>query len=37
MWILWTILGILGVFLVVTLVRAAFWTPEKNEFEPLPD
>lgn len=37
MWILWTILGILGVFLVVTLMRAAFWTPEKNEFEPLPD
>lgn len=37
MWILWTILGILGVFIVVTLVRAAFWTPEKTEFEPLPD
>ncbi|MGN0559573.1 MAG: M20 family peptidase [Candidatus Fimenecus sp.] len=37
MWILWTILGILGMFLVVTLVRAAFWTPEKNEFDPLPD
>ncbi|MDO4153924.1 MAG: M20 family peptidase [Clostridia bacterium] len=37
MWILWTILGLLGVFLVVTLVRAAFWTPEKTEFEPLPD
>ena len=34
MWILWTILGLLG---AVTLVRAAFWTPEKVEFEPLPD
>lgn len=37
MWILWTILGILGAFIAVTLVRAAFWTPEKVEFEPLPD
>lgn len=37
MWILWTILGLLGAFIVVTLVRAAFWTPEKTEFEPLPD
>ena len=37
MWILWTILGLLGAFIAVTLVRAAFWTPEKVEFEPLPD
>lgn len=37
MWILWTILGLLGVFIVITLVRAVFWTPEKVEFEPLPD
>ncbi|MGN0571659.1 MAG: M20 family peptidase [Candidatus Fimenecus sp.] len=37
MWILWTILGLLGVFIVVTLIRAAFWTPEKTEFKPLPD
>ena len=37
MWILWTIVGLLGAFIAVTLVRAAFWTPEKVEFEPLPD
>lgn len=37
MWILWTILGLLGAFIAVTLVRAAFWTPEKVAFEPLPD
>ena len=37
MWRLWTILGLLGAFIAVTLVRAAFWTPEKVEFEPLPD
>lgn len=37
MWVLWTILGILGVFLVVTLVRAAFWKPEAINGEPLPE
>lgn len=37
MWILWTVLGILGAFIVITLVRAAFWTPKKTEFAPLPD
>lgn len=37
MWILWTILGVLGLFIVVTLVRAAFWKPAKTEFESLPD
>lgn len=35
MWILWTILGILGAFIVITLIRAAFWTPEKISSEPL--
>lgn len=33
MWILWTILGILGAFIVITLIRAAFWTPEKISSE----
>ena len=37
MWILWTILGVLGAFIVLTLVRAAFWTPQKAAFDPLPD
>lgn len=37
MWILWTILGVLGLFIVVTLVRAAFWKPAKTEFESLTD
>lgn len=37
MWVLWTILGILGAFLVLTLVRAAFWVPKKAAFSPLPD
>lgn len=37
MWILWTILGVLGAFIVLTLVRAAFWTPQKAVFDPLPD
>lgn len=37
MWVLWTILGLIGAFLLVTLVRAAFWTPEKQQAEPLPD
>ncbi len=37
MWVLWTILGIIGAFLLITLVRAAFWTPEKPVSEPLPD
>ena len=35
MWILWTILGLLGAFIVITLIRAAFWTPEKISSEPL--
>ena len=37
MWVLWTILGLIGALLLVTLVRAAFWTPERTESEPLPD
>ncbi len=37
MWILWTVLGLLGVFIVITLIRAAFWTPKKTEFAPLPE
>lgn len=37
MWVLWTILGILGVFLIVTLVRAAFWKPEAVNSDPLPE
>lgn len=35
MWILWVILGALGLFIVITLIRAAFWTPEKQEYAPL--
>ncbi len=35
MWVLWVILGLLGLFIPVTLVRAAFWTPEKKEYAPL--
>lgn len=35
MWILWVILGILGLFIVITLIRAAFWTPEQQEYAPL--
>ena len=37
MWILWTILGLLGAFIVITLIRAAFWTPKQTDFAPLPD
>ena len=37
MWVLWTILGLIGALLLVTLVRAAFWTPGRTESEPLPD
>ena len=33
----WAILGALGLFIVVTLIRAAFWKPKKIEIEPLPD
>lgn len=35
MWILWVTLGALGLFIVITLIRAAFWTPEKQEYAPL--
>ena len=37
MWVLWTVLGLLGAFLLITLVRAAFWTPKKNTYAPLAD
>lgn len=35
MWILWTLLALLGVFLLITVVRAAFWKPEQQERLPL--
>jgi len=35
--ILWGILGALGLFIVVTLIRAAFWKAKKIDVEPLPD
>lgn len=37
MWVLWTVLGLLGAFLVITLVRAAFWTPKQTTYAPLDD
>jgi len=33
----WTILGLLGLFIVITLIRAAFWKAKKVNVEPLPD
>jgi len=33
----WAILGLLGLFIVVTLIRAAFWRAKKVQVEPLPD
>lgn len=37
MWILWTLLGLLALFIVVTLVRAAFYKPEKTATAELKD
>ncbi|MBS7361186.1 MAG: hypothetical protein KIG24_02495, partial [Oscillospiraceae bacterium] len=34
--ILYAILIILAVFIVITLIRAAFYVPKKNGYEPLP-
>ena len=33
----WAILGALGLFIIVTLIRAALWKAKKTEVEPLPD
>jgi len=33
----WAILGLLGLFVLVTLIRAAFWRAKKINVEPLPD
>ena len=33
----WGILGLFGLFVLVTLIRAAFWKAKKIEVEPLPD
>lgn len=35
--VLFVILGILAAFLVITLIRAAFFVPKKRTYEPLPD
>lgn len=35
MTVLWIILGLLGAFIVITLIRAAFFKPEKTEAEEL--
>ena len=37
MWALWTVLGLLGAFILITLVRAAFWTPAQADCAPLED
>ena len=33
----WAILGLLGLFILITLIRAAFWKAKAPDLEPLPD
>lgn len=33
---LWIVLGLLALFLVITVIRAAFWVPKKKEYAALP-
>ena len=35
--VLYTILGLLAAFLAITLIRAAFFTPKKQAYDPLPE
>lgn len=35
--VLWAILGLLALFILITLVRAAFFVPKKRAYEPLPE
>lgn len=35
--VLYTILGLLAAFLVLTLIRAALFTPKKQAYDPLPE